>query len=309
MITSFFRKSTPLNYTVVILALLFFFFYYQFKHITADNSLANLLRMVVQLCSIFASMFITNFIAKKNGISKDSAYSVFIFLVFLLFFPAIMKNTALIIANLFILLASRRIISLQSLKQSKEKIFDSSLWVFLAVVFHFWSILFIVLVFIAILFHVARDYRNWFLPMIAFVAIAVLFVGSSLFLENQWISNLIAESGIDLRVDYFANNNQNLAFSAFTTIGMFFILSLLLTLSNRPLILQPTYKKVISAVVIGSAVFIVSPHKSNDILVFTFAPLAMVATSFFETAQANWKKEIAFWILLLSGLFAFFSQL
>jgi hypothetical protein len=46
------------------------------------------------------------------------------------------------------LLALRRLISLQSMKASKEKIFDASLWVFIASLFHFWSILFIVLIFI-----------------------------------------------------------------------------------------------------------------------------------------------------------------
>jgi hypothetical protein len=97
---------------------------------------------------------------------------------------------------------------LHSLKASKEKIFDASLWVFIAALFHFWSILFILLIFIAILFHVARDYRNWFLPIIAFFSIAILFVGSSLYFNTQWINHLISESTIDLRFDYFTNNNQ-----------------------------------------------------------------------------------------------------
>jgi hypothetical protein len=308
MITSFFRKSTPLNYSTVILGLLFFFFYYQIKHVTGDNSWLNVVSKCALIAALFVSMFITNFIVKKNGLSKDSAYTVLLFFLFLLFFPGILNNTSLLLSNFFILLATRRIISLHSLKASKEKIFDASLWVFIAALFHFWSVLFIVLIFIAILFHVARDYRNWFLPIIAFFSIAILFVGSSLYFNTQWINYLISESTIDLRFDYFTNNNQNIAFSIYATIGLFFLVLLLLSLSNRPLILHPTYKKVISAFVIGIAVFAISPNKSNELLVFTFAPLAMIATSHIETAQAYWKKEVVLWILVAVSFIAFFKQ-
>ncbi len=308
MITSFFRKSTPLNYSAVILGLLFFFFYYQLKHVTSDNSLYNVVSKCVLLGVLFVSMFITNFIVKKNGLSKDSAYTVLLFFMFLLFFPGIFNNTPLLLSNFFILLATRRIISLHSLKASKEKIFDASLWVFIASLFHFWSILFILLIFIAILFHVARDYRNWFLPFIAFFLIAILFVGCSLYFNTQWINDLLADSVVDFRLDYFTNKNQNVIFSLYTTIGLFFIILLLLSLSNRPLILHPTYKKVISSVVIGIAVFAISPNKSNELLVFTFAPLAMIATTHIETAQAYWKKEVVLWILVAVSFIAFFKQ-
>lgn len=308
MITSFFRKSTPINYTAIILGLLFLFFYYQLKHATADNSLYNIILKCVLLVVLFASFFLTNFILKKNGLSKDSAYGVFFFLLFLMFFPGILNNTPLLLSNFFVLLAMRRIISLKSLKASKEKIFDASLWVFIACLFHFWSILYIALIFVAILFHVARDYRNWFLPILAFFTIAILFVGSAIFLNKQWIESLLANSVIDLRLHYFVNNYQNIAFSIYATIGLFFLVVLLLTLSNRPLILHPTYKKVISALVIGSVVFAVSPNKSNDLLVYTFAPLAMITTTYFETAQAYWKREVVLWILLSAALFSFITQ-
>jgi hypothetical protein len=225
-----------------------------------------------------------------------------------MFFPGIVNNTSLLLANFFVLLAMRRTISLHSLKYSKEKIFDASLWVFIAALFHFWSILFIALIFVAILFHVARDYRNWFLPILAFFATAVLFVASSIYLDKQWIENLLADSVIDTRINYFVNNYQNVAFSIYATIGLFFLVLLLLTLSNRPLILHPTYKKAITALVIGCAVFAISPNKSNELLVFTCAPLAMIATTYFETAQAYWKKEVVFWMILLAALFSFFTQ-
>ncbi len=309
MITSLFRKSTPLNYSIVIIGVLFFFFLYQIKHVTSDNSLQNLIQKCIILGTIFASLFVTNFIIKKNGLSKDSAYTVLFYLLFLLFFPSVLDNFNLIISNFCILLSLRRLLSLQSLKLPKEKIFDASLWVFIASLFHFWSILFIIVVFISILFHVARDYRNWFLPFIAFFTTVMIFVSASLFFNKNWIGLLLNQIKINLKLDYFTNNYQNLALSIYATISLFFIASLLLSMSNRPLILHPTYKKIISAFVIGVLIYIVSPNKSNDLLIFTIAPLAIITTSHIEMAQVKWQQEVVLSFLILSSFLVYFFQL
>lgn len=309
MITSLFRKSTPLNYSLVIIAVVFFFFLYQIKHAPSDNSLIQIVLKFFIFGIIFASFFITNFIVKKNGLSKDSSFTVLFYLIFLLFFPAVWDKGALIVSNFFILLSMRRILSLHSLKATKEKIFDASLWVFVAALFHFWSILFIVLVFISILFHAARDYRNWLLPLIAFFGIAVIFLLSAIIIDKTWIANLLQHAVAVINFEYFTNNYQNLALSMYATIGLFFVVSLLLTLTNRPLILHSSYKKIISAFIIGIAVFVVSPEKSNELLLFTFAPLAMMATSHVEIAQIKWQKEVVLYGVLACGIFAFFSQL
>lgn len=309
MITSLFRKSTPLNYSIVILGVIFFFFVYQIKHVTGNNSILHLLTKCGFLAIIFASLFLVNFVVKKNGMSKDSAYTVLFYLIFMLFFPSVFDNGRLLLANLFILLATRRIVSLYSLKASKEKIFDASIWVCIAALFHYWSLLFLVLIYIAILFHVAKDYRNWFLPMIAFGAVAVIFVASALYFKTDWIEQLRADSLIDLRLGYFTSHFQNLALSVYATIATFFTILLLISMSNRPLILHPTYKKILSMLMVGIAVFAVAPNKSNDILVYTFAPLSMIVTTHIETPQAQWKKEVVLAFLILAGIFAFFAQL
>lgn len=309
MITSLFRKSTLLNYSLVILGVFIFFFIYQIQHVTGNSSIIILVEKLTLLGIILASVFTVNFIIKKNGLSKDSAYTVLFYFIFLLFFPSIWNNFNLIISNFFILLALRRLISLQSLKAPKEKIFDASLWIFVAATFQFWSILYIILVFIGILFHAARDYRNWLLPFIALFTIAIIFILTALFFDKSWITNLIHQTEVDYKFNYFVNNYQNLALSVYVTIGLFFVISMLLSLSNRPLILHSSYKKIISTFIIGFIVFVVSPNKSNDLLVFTIAPLAMMATSHVEMAQINWQKEVMLFFLILSGFFAFFSQL
>ncbi len=180
MITSVFKKSTPLNYSLVVILILVFFFLFQIQDPSWITNYFLAFQKISLLCFIFASFFLINFIAKKNGLSKDNGYAIFFYLLFILFFPTIFNNSNVIYANFFLLLALRRLISLQSLKSSKEKIFDASFWILVASLFQFWCILFIILVFISIIFHVSRDYRNWVLPFIAFLTVGLIFLLVSL---------------------------------------------------------------------------------------------------------------------------------
>lgn len=309
MITSVFKKSTPLNFSLVVILMLVFFLMYQFQDLSWTNSLFLILKKVVLFCILLASVFITNFVVKKNGLSKDSTYTIFFYFLLLLFFPSVLDNTNLIVSNFFILLALRRLISLQSLKASKEKIFDASLWIFLASLFHFWSIIFIVLVFISIIFHVSRDYRNWFLPFIAFFTAAILFLLYAAVFNVNVIEYITRSVTTDFSIDYFTNNYQNAAFSIYATIALFFVISMFATLSNRPQLLHVSFKKIIASFFIGIVIFLISSNKSNDLLLFTFAPLAIMATSHIEIVQLKLKQEIVLFVFILCSLFAFFSQL
>jgi hypothetical protein len=309
MITSVFKKSTPINLFLVVILMLVFFLLYQFQDLTWTNSAISILGKVGLFVILLGSVFITNFVAKKNGLSKDSSYTIFFYFLFLLFFPSVLGNTNLILSNFFILLALRRLISLQSLKASKEKIFDASLWIFLAALFHFWSILYLVLVFISIIFHVARDYRNWVLPFIAFFAVGIISTGVSLILNKDVLGYINENAILNFNIDYFTNTYQNIAFSIYLTVALFFVTSMIISLSSNPLLLNSSFKKIIASFFIAIVIFAISSNKSNDLLIYTIAPLAIMATSHIEVKQLQLKQELVLGVLILCSLFAFFSQL
>jgi hypothetical protein len=309
MITSVFKKSTPINLFLVVILILVFFLVYQFQDLAWTSSAFEIVKSAILFLVLLGSIFITNFITKKNGLSKDSSYTIFFYFLLLLFFPSLWNNFNLILSNFFVLLALRRLISLQSLKSSKEKIFDASLWIFVAALFHFWSILYIVLVFISIIFHVARDYRNWILPFIAFFAVGIISILFSMLFYKDVLGYISTNATTNFNIDYFTNNYQNAAFSIYLTIALFFVTSMLLSLANRPLVLQTSYKKIIGSFFIGIVIFAISSNKSNDLLVYTIAPLAIMATNHIEVKQLQLKQEMVLFVFIACGLFAFFSQL
>jgi hypothetical protein len=309
MITSVFKKSTPLNYSLVVILILVFFFLFQIQELSWTSSYFLVFQKISFLCFIFASFFLVNFIVKKNGLSKDNGYAIFFYLLFLLFFPGIFNNPNVLYANFFILLAIRRLISLQSLKASKEKIFDASFWILIASLFQFWCILFLILVFISIIFHVSRDYRNWVLPFIALFGVASLFLMVSLIFNFDALTFLQNRAIVDLRIDYFKNNYENGALSIYVAVALFFVVSMLMTLSKRPQIVHTSYKKIIAYFFIAVVVYIISPNKSNDLLLFSIVPLTMMASSHVEYMQQKLNNEIVFYMLILCSFFIFFSLL
>ncbi|MDL2140943.1 DUF6427 family protein [Flavobacterium tructae] len=309
MITSVFKKSTPLNYSLVVILILVFFFLFQIQEPSWITSYFLAFQKVSLLCFILASFFLINFIVKKNGLSKDNGYAIFFYLLFLLFFPTIFNNANVIYGNFFILLALRRLISLQSLKASKEKIFDASFWILIASLFQFWCILFLILVFISIVFHVSRDYRNWILPFIALVAVFIIFLLVSLIFHIDITDFFQKRAVIDFNIDYFKSNYENGALSIYVAVALFFVVSMLTTLSNRPQIVHSSYKKVVACFFIAAFVYILSPDKSNDLLFFSVAPLTIMAASHVEYMQQKLNNEIVFYVLILCSLFTFFSQL
>lgn len=309
MITSLFRKSTPLNYSLVVLGMLLFFggYYIYSTNPSFHNTSYGLI--LLSLVLLYAALFISNFIAKKNSLSKDSAYTVLFYVFLMAVFPSIFSQPKLLCAQFFILLSTRRLVSLHTMKASKEKLFDAALWVFIASLFYFWSILFLVLVYISILFHTARDYRTWFLPVLAFVAVAFLYLLCAYLWNPSWVDDLQRQACYSTKFEITFSKIPDLVLLCYTAIGVLATLALMVTLANKPLLLHSSYKKIISAFVIGIAVYVFAPLKTNELMVFTATPLAIIYTSHIESIQSKWQKELFLLGFLFAGLTAYFYQL
>jgi len=80
---------------------------------------------------------------------------------------------------------------------------------------------------------------------VAFFATVIIFLFSALAFDKTWITHIINQTKTNFQLDYFTNNYQNIALSFFVVIALYFLLSLVFSLTNKPLILQASYKKMI----------------------------------------------------------------
>jgi len=91
--------------------------------------------------------------------------------------------------------------------------------------------------------------------------------------------------------------------------GVFFLVTQVLALQNRPLNMQSSYKKILFTFLLGVAVYVLSASKNNSFLIITFFPLSVLGTNFLEGLDNKWVKESVLGGLVLITLVIFFGQL
>jgi hypothetical protein len=308
MIASLFSKTRPINYALVLIMLFSCFFVYQIRLSNEQFTTGDLFAKTSVFVLLLLSFFLLNFISLKNALTQNDNYAILLFLVFIMLFPSVLNNLKIVLSNVFLLLALRRLISLKTLNSSKEKIFDASFWIFISAIFHFWSILYIILVFISIIFHSGKEYKNWLLPFISFLCVWVLYIATSLLMFDNYSINK-AVFHVSFNFFDFKNVYQNMALALFVSIAVLFFASQTIDYQNKPLNMQSSYKQVYFAFLLAVGIYVFSTNKSNDLLIYTFAPLSILGANMFEKMKNSIYKEVSLYLLLGVGLFFFFVQL
>ncbi|MBT8321066.1 MAG: hypothetical protein KJO90_05285 [Eudoraea sp.] len=174
MISSVFGKTKPINY-IILLSVLFIIYWtvnlYLFEQ---TYSLTDWIWKSTALGFLLFTLFIVNFVVKRNQITASSTYAILFFTLFIAFFPEVLQDTDAIFCGFFISLAFRKIISLRTLRNIKLKLFDASLWIVVASLFYDWALLFLILVFISIYMYEPKNFRNWLVPVVATATASLL---------------------------------------------------------------------------------------------------------------------------------------
>ncbi|MGA8853329.1 MAG: DUF6427 family protein [Christiangramia sp.] len=258
------------------------------------------------LLLLVLSLLVLNFIAKKNELTKRSAYKTLLFAIFSISFISLLKNESVIISNLCILFGLRRIISLRSHKFVQKKIFDATFWISIATLYNFWSGLFFLIIFFAIL-NFASSFKNWLVPIVAFTAVASLTI----------CFHLLAYDHFYTFYDWFQVSNFN--FEKYGDLKLLVPLSIILGLliwtlfqyfsaiQKASITRRPVLSMVLFSLVVTISVAILAPTKNGSELIFFFVPLSIIASNYFDSKKDKILKEvILITLLLMPFMVAFF---
>lgn len=298
MLTSFFSKSKPINLTVIILLLVFFYIGVNLTEWEQGFSMVELFQRIGVLLLLILSVLVLNFIAKKNELTKRSAYKTLLFAIFMISFSSLLQNEAVIISNLCILFALRRIVSLKSNKFVQKKIFDATFWVGIATLYNFWSALFFLLVFFAIL-NFASTFKNWLIPFVAFAAVAILTVTFHLvaYDEIYTLSNWYQASNFDFSA--YSIPTLLIPFSVILGLLLWTLFQYFSAMQKASVTRRPVLSMILFSLVIAAVVAIFAPTKDGSELIFFFVPLSIIASNYFESKKDKIFKEIVLASLIL----------
>jgi hypothetical protein len=297
MISSFFNKAKPVHLVIVCLILLLVFITAKYYNINKPFGLNVLIKQTSLLAVCLSSVFVLDFLVSRNNLTKKNSYKILIFSLFIALLPVTVLNSKLLIANLFILLALRRILSLRSNKDIKKKLFDASFWICIATLFYFWSILFYVLIIAALILYSIVDIKNWIVPFIGALTVVIIGVSYMIIMDYNildYSNNLISFS-----FDFSTLNSKRIVVSAtiILSYGVWSLLYFVRHLKAKSKKSRPSFLLIIFAVAIGLLIIAVSPNKNGSEFLFLFAPLSIIVTNYLETISEKWFKEV-----LLLGL-------
>ena len=298
MLTSFFSKSKPFNLVVIIVLMSLFYIGANISHWNEGFDLLELFEKIAVLLVLVLSLLVLNFIAKKNELTKRSAYKTLLFAIFSVSFVSLLRNESVIIANLCVLFGIRRIISLKSHISVQKKIFDAAFWICIASLYQFWAVLFLVLVFFAIL-NFASSFKNWLIPFVAILAVTSLTVCFHLLAYDQFyvLGDWFQASDFDF--SRYGDLKLLIPLSVFLGLLLWTLTQYFSSIQKASINRRPVLSMILLSLLISAAVAIFSPTKNGSELIFFFVPLSIIASNYFDGKRDRLFKEIILVSLIL----------
>lgn len=305
MLTSFFRKSSPINF--LLLGIFIFLItigqlVYQMKF---PFDLVGIVQLLTGIVLLIFSMLLLDFIIRKNKLTQSHTLGIFIFSCVSLTFSFDPKWDTLL-AGIFILFGLRRIFSLTSDRNTEKKIFDASLWILLASYFYFWSILLLLLLFIAITYQGHKEIRYYFIPLVSFIGLFL--IASAFFYIKEDSFQWFTEWPESISFNY-TKYASPMIMTGITLLLSVFVWSFSHRLNFLPEVSKKSkanYKLVMHAAVICLFMTAIAEEKSGEELLFLAAPMAIVIAGYLEREGESFLKEAICWAFVLLPLLAFY---
>ena len=302
MIASIFNKSKPINFVIVIAITILVFGFSTFSLPSDTMSLGLFAKQSLILVISIFTIFLLNFIVVKNKLIEQSSYHILLYCLFLAMFPIALISWKVLLSNVFILFALRRIISMRSQINVKKKLFDAAFWIGIATIFHFWAILFFILIFVALFLFSDNRIKNWIVPFTGLTTVFLFTVSYHLIIHDTIEGLYSYLPRFNFEFENYNSINIIIGITLLLSFGIWSAIFYVKKINKQLKIFKPSHKIIIAAVIIALGVVILSEEKTSGEFIFLFAPLAIIVTNYIETIEENWFKELFLSVLVIAPI-------
>ena len=300
MITSIFSKSKPINFIIVGVFVVLLFVITNYNLLFSDFVTA--LRASSKLLITLFLVFILDFIISKNNLTQGNSYAIMTFGLLLGMFPKAMTYIDLLLANLFILFALRRLISLHSKIEIKKKLFDAAFWITIATLFYFWSMLFFAVVIVGLIYYSQNDIKNIIIPFIGVATVMVLLLVYNTLVYDVYIRPSNFERYASLDFTAYNSLESIIKLTVLFTSFIWILIYFFRILPDKNKKLRPSYFLVAWASIIAILVAIIAPIKNGSEFLFLFAPFSIIMANYIEAISERWFKEVFVALLIITPI-------
>ncbi|MCF6212937.1 MAG: DUF6427 family protein [Flavobacteriaceae bacterium] len=298
MIANFFNKAKPINSVFLLGTLILFFVYAHFNISMVNLPFRFWAVKTVGLLLVVGLFFIYSFIISKNHLTLINSYGLlFICLGIGLFYPVLSQFKTLI--SLAILaLSFRRIYSLRTNINIKEKLFDSAFWVALASLVYFENLSFLILIYAALIVFQRNNWHYFFIPIVGFfVPYFLIYVYALTFGDYTFFNSLI-------------NKHFSLNFGIFNALYLLIYIGIIILLGVAAFALNTIktsefsieFRALWSLVLVHFilAIFFLFSgetfhlHKS----VFLIFPFGIIMANYLQSLSKKWLKDILIYLFI-----------
>ena len=296
MLSVRFENTKPITFIIVLLALLIGDGLFQFKilQLLPLSDVSHLTVLMSTFVLLFLSLLLLHQIDRWNELTDTkNCYSIAFFSIFVVLFPTLFDKVKLVGANLLIIVALWRVLTLKTGEGIPQKLFDTSLLIICAGLLHPWALIFLLNVWISLLFYGAEKRRYWFIPLLAIITVSILLEAILLILQEPFpiddFTNLITSD---------INNLLNFSSHSIATTIAVCSLALLLLVALAVYYFRSVYHSISSLVVIQFLwIGLIVVFLSKEVI-YTFAPIAILFALYVEKIRVWWLKETVLWSLL-----------
>ena len=306
MLTNFFSNSKPFHFISINLLLFVGYTLYNFQISNFEHGIIELILSTFKFSLYIALMLIFGFIIKKNKLTQINSYALFSFGCFLLMVPILFQDSKPVFSLLFLLLALRRILSFNSKKNIQKKILDASLWIGIATFFYFWSILFLFVLYAALIQLASKNFKLFLSPIIGMFVVFIICIMYFLYIDNNmyWYTDYKNFTSFDFSSYKLLKNFFSL-FVILSTIVISLVFKFL-NFKKTPLKKKSKYWIIIFTLITGIIIVILTGQKNGVELIFTIVPISILFSNFIEAVQRKWVSEMMLWFILVAPIFSYF---
>ena len=298
MITRFFKISRPFHYILFLLAITFIFFnqFYVIK-----NSWT--LKIAITFLCLIISLFLVVFIITKNNLTQNNSFAAFYFCLFIFLFPDSLTNSDIIISNMFMLLAFRRILSLNSKSNLKKKYFDVGIWLCIAVFFFPWAGIFIAPILITFFLWRKDSIKHFIILALGFLSIVFLVIMAAVLFDISVPELTLDYSEISINFIFTSDFYSKISFFIMFVFSGWVISQTFSETIIKPNPLKPLYIIILSIFLSCITMSLISNISVPQNFLFSFFPISIIAANFTQNQRANWVLDFFIITIIVLSLF------
>jgi hypothetical protein len=300
MIANFFRKTKPIH-AIFISAL--FLGYYLSAILLIEKPLYSLgivVEKIGQLILFLLLFFLVRFINRKNQLSGQNSYVLLVLTILFGIFPKTLEVQNIFYAHFFLLLAFRRIYSLKTNTNIKEKLFDSGLCIGVATLIYSWSILFLILIYAAIIIRKRQEIRNLIIPIVGLIIPFFVVFTYYFFTDNTGAFN----DKLTLYYSFsYAKFSELFPLICLTVLVIFSIVFVSLKIHSLLNDIKASWLLIIIHLLVAVCLIVIAPEKDE---LFLFFPLTIIISNCIQLFNKMLIRELIIVGLLFLSINAYF---